>query len=333
MISMTRKGVNAMAGVALALLCAAAFIPSASAQTYYYPQYYYPYATASYTNAAEIQHLLDQVYALLSQLQALQAQSGYSYYTPGKVKTYTHTYNPSSKSYDVEVDTTDVDVEGDDSATFSGEIELDDASYAYVWFDYGQDGDLDESTDEEKIEDDGDFEIDVDDLDENERYFVRAVAEDPSGALSYGDILAFTTGDEDEDNDDDNDDDHNDDDIPEATTEDAEDVDEDSAELHGEIEMNDFEDGLAFFVYGEDEDAVEEVEDEDTYGDIDEDGDDLEKFSLTSNLDDTRTFWSTISGLDEDTEYFFRICVEYEDEDGDDTLQCGDVESFTTDED
>ncbi len=97
--------------------------------------------------------------------------------------------------------------------------------------------------------------------------------------------------------------------------------------------MNDFEDGLAFFVYGQDEDMVEEVADEDTYEDIDEDGDDLQKFQLTSSLDGSRRFWSTRSGLDEDTEYFFRICVEYEDEDDDETLECGSVESFTTDED
>ena len=326
MMTFAQNGLKVCVGVLAALMMVAAFAPSASAATYYYPQYTYPYTTATYTNSAEIQRLLNQVYALLAQLQTLQAQMGHGY---GPV--YTHTYKQSGYgSYDVEVDTTDVEVEGDDCATFTGEVELDDAPYADVWFIYGTDGRLTEETDDERLDDDEEFEMEVDDLDEDERYYVRAVAEDPSGFITYGDILAFTSGDED---DSDDDDDNDDEDIPEVDTQDAEDIDEDSAELHGEVDMNDFDDGLAFFVYGEDEDQVEDVEDEDTYSDIDEDGDDLQKFSVASSLDGSRTFWSTISGLNEDTEYFFRMCVEYEDEDEDDTLQCGSVESFTTDED
>jgi len=327
MMAFTHKVSAALMGLAVAVVAAFAVASSASANTYYYPQYY-PYTTATYTSSAEIARLMNQVYALLAQLQALQAQVDYTPYKPGK--TYTHTYNQSGyKSYDVEVDTVDVDVEGDDSATFTGEVELDDASYVNVWFAYGTDSSLDEETDEERVDDDGEFEIEVDDLDEDERYYVRAVAEDPSGYLTYGDILAFTTGDDDNDDDDD---DNSDDDLPEAETLDAEDVSDDSAELHGEISMNDFEDGLAFFVYGEDEDAVEDVENEDTYGDIDADGDDLRKVMLSSSFDGTRTFWATVFGLDENTDHYFRICVEYEDEDNDETLECGNVEEFTTED-
>jgi hypothetical protein len=51
-----------------------------------------------------------------------------------------------------------------------------------------------------------------------------------------------------------------------------------------------------------------------------------------SGLDGIRTFWASISGLEDDSDYFFRICVEYEDEDNDTVLECGAVESFTTDE-
>lgn len=320
---------KAFGGMVAVVLFAAAFTPSASAQTYYYPSYQYQYTAAQTYTTADVQRLLNQLYALLAQLQAIQSvHYGPVVTTPVKQ----HTYNQSSYgSYDVEVDTTDVDVDGDDSATFSGEIDLDDASYADVWFAYGQDGKLTEETDDERITDDGDFEMDVDDLDEDERYYVRAVAQDPSGFISYGDILAFTSG-NDNDDDDDDDDNDNDDDTPDATTEDAEHVDDDSAELHGEIDMNDFDDGLAFFVYGEDENQIDDVEDEDTYSDIDEDGDDLQKLELTSNMDGTRSFWATVNGLGEDTDHFFRICVQYEDEDGDDTLTCGDTENFTTDE-
>jgi hypothetical protein len=335
MITTFGKSMKGFAVLAIALLCAVAFAPAASAQTYYYPAYptyqYQSYSTHT-ASPAQIQTLLNQVYALLAQLQALQGGGNYTYTHTTKPTSIKYTTGYDHEDYDIEVDTEDVDV-NDDEATFTGSIELDDASYAHVWFQYGTDGDLDEETDDMKVTDDEDFEMDVDDLDEGDRYYVRAVAQDPSGYVTYGDILAFTAGnDDDDDEDEDDDDDDNNDDIPEAITEDADDVDENGAEIRGEIEMNDFEDGLAFFVYGQDEDAIEDVEEEDSYSDVDSDGDDIQKFVLSSNLDDTRTFWSTISGLDEDTDYFFRICVEYEDEDGDDTLQCGDVESFTTEE-
>ncbi len=336
MITTLKTSMKAFAVLAIALLCAVSFAPAASAQTYYYPSYptyqYQSYNTQT-VSPAHIQSLLNQLYALMAQLQALQGGADYTY--PSKPTTIKYTTGYDHEDYDIEVETDDVDV-NDDEATFSGSIELDDASYAHVWFEYGTDGDLDEETEDMKVTDDEDFDIDVDDLDEGDRYYVRAVAQDPSGYVAYGEILAFTAGndddDEDEDEDDEDDDDENDDDIPEVTTLDSEDVDDNSAEIHGEIDMNDFENGLAFFVNGQDEDAVEEVEDEDSYSDVDSDGDDLQKFVLSSDLDDTRTFWSTISGLDEDTDYFFRICVEYEDEDGDDTLECGDTESYTTEE-
>lgn len=126
-------------------------------------------------------------------------------------------------------------------------------------------------------------------------------------------------------------DDDNDEDVPEVTTDDADDVSDNQAELNGEIEMNDFENGVAFFVYGEDEEEVEEVEDEDSYNDISSNGDDLQKVLLSSNLDDDRSFSAQIYNLDEDTEIYYRICVAYEDEDDDDAMECGDVESFETD--
>lgn len=317
---------KAFLGLCIALCIFAFGTPFASAESYYY-------VNQSNYSTNQLQSLINQLNVLLAKLQALQGYSNVNYhkyyYTDFTPKQNTYSYNYGSKSYDVEVSTDDADVESDDTAVLSGDVELDDAPYAIVWFDYGTDGDMDEESDSLKLTDDDSFEIEVDDLDEDERYYFRAVAEDPSGYRVYGSIKAFGT-DEDDDDDDDND---NDEDTPEATTQDAEDVEEDRAELHGEIEMNDFDDGIAFFVYGEDESAIEDVEDEDTYNDVDEDGDDLQKILLSSNLDDTRTFWTTVSGLDDDTDYFFRICVQYEDEDNDDVLECGSVESFTTDED
>lgn len=127
---------------------------------------------------------------------------------------------------------------------------------------------------------------------------------------------------------------NNDDDEPEVETDQATSIENDEAELEGNVDMMDFEDGEVFFVYGTDEDQIEDVEDDyDTYSDIDEDGDDLQKVMVDSSFDDEDDFNERVTGLDEDTDYYFQICVGYEDEDNDDVIICGGVEDFTTDQD
>ena len=122
------------------------------------------------------------------------------------------------------------------------------------------------------------------------------------------------------------------DDEPEANTDTARNVDEDSAELRGDVDMNDFNNGEVFFVYGEDEDQVEDIEDDyDEYGDIDEGGDDLQKIKVDSSLDNYRTYWQLVVNLDDNTDYYYQICVEYEDDDNDQVITCGGVEHFETD--
>ncbi len=308
---------RAITGFMIGVFSLALLAPKAEAATYYYQN---PYGNETYIAA-----LVKQINTLLAQLQALQNSNGY--YNNYNTNTYTKKKTYSSNSYDISVSTEDANADDDDTVELVGEVELDDAPYADVWFEYGTDTDLDEETDSERVTDDETFEIEVDDIDEDEQYYFRAVAQDPRGYRVYGRIMGFEV----DDNGNNNDDDDNDGDTPDATTEDADDVDEDSAELNGEIDMNDYENGIAFFVYGEDESAVEDVEDESEYNDVDEDGDDLQKVLLSSSFDDTRTFWANISGLNDDTDYYFRICVEYDDEDDDETLVCGDVESFTTD--
>ncbi|MEL6805519.1 MAG: hypothetical protein AAFO91_17255, partial [Bacteroidota bacterium] len=126
----------------------------------------------------------------------------------------------------------------------------------------------------------------------------------------------------------------NNDDEPQVETESATDIEDDEAELRGEVDMNDFRNGEVFFVYGEDEDQIEDVEDDyDSFSDVDEDGDDLQKVLVDNDLDSDRTYWEEVFGLDDDTDYYFQICVGYEDDDDDDVLECGGVEEFTTDED
>jgi hypothetical protein len=296
----------------------ASFTHFASAESYYYTPTYQT------QNTAQIQSLLNQLYVLIAQLQKLQSQQGYygthTYTKP--VTTYPVYYN---SNYDVEVSTEDSDQESDDTVTLYGEVDLDSAPYALVSFEYGTDSDLDEETATIKKTSDGSFSIEVDDVDDDQYYF-RAVATDPSGDTTYGSIKGFDFNGNNNDDDDDNDGD-----TPEVTTDDAEDIDNNSAEINGEIDMNDFENGVAFFVYGEDDGDVEDVEDEDSYNDISSMGEDLQKVLLSSNLDDNRTFSARVQNLNEDTEIFYRICVAYEDEDNDDVIECGSVESFETD--
>ena len=167
--------------------------------------------------------------------------------------------------------------------------------------------------------------MDIDNLDEDEKYYFRAVAEDPSGQRTYGNLQSFYT--------DDNGGSSHNDDEPDVETGRATNIDEDSARIYGEVDMNDFDDGIVFFVYGEDEDEIDDVDNEDRYNDVDEQGDDLQKYKVYTNLDGYRSFWLQINGLDDDTEHYYRICVEYDDEDNDPVLACGDTESFETDRD
>ena len=236
----------------------------------------------------------------------------------------------------------------EDSAELNGYVDMNDFDNGIVFFVYGQDEDRiddveqdhDSWNDVDNDEDQDDFmnEVvdwdldgaqsysqDVYNLDENEDYYFRICVEyenNNSEELECGNVKDFDTDGE------------NGDDEPDATTENAQDVDEDSARLHGEIDMNDFDNGRVFFVYGQDEDQIDDVEsDYDSYNDVDEDGDDLQKELVDSDLDSQDDYTESVTGLDENTDYYFRICVEYDDEDGDETLECGGTKHFETDDD
>lgn len=285
-------------------VCALMLVPTAGAQA----QTYY-YGGTSYSH----QELISYLYQLIAQLQAQQGSGGTS-------------------SYNVRVETTSASSVDEDSASLYGSVWLHNASYARVWFDYGTSGSFGEKTLTGTARSGGQytFRADLEGLREDRTYYYRAVAEDPRGARVYGATRTFET---DGDGYDDDDDDY-DGDTPDVTTEDADDVDEDRAELNGEVDMNDFEDGTVFFVYGQDEDQVEEIEDEyDTYSEIDEDGQDLQKVRVDTGLDDDESYSEVVTNLEEDERYYFQICVEYEDEDNDDRIECGGVEDFETERD
>lgn len=319
-------------------LCAAVFLflactPFAEAKTYYYtpsytPAYSYTYAYQN-NSSAEIQRLLEQVYALMAQLQSLQAYGnsiGHGNSHTVLHPTYGHTVHSNSET---EVFTDDADIQGTHEATVSGAVRLGGSPYADVWFQYGTNGNMSDETRAVKLTSDRSFDADIDGLSASKHYYFRAVAENASGYLAYGSIMSFDT----DGNGGSNHNNNSNDDEPEADTQNVGNVGSDYAELRGDVDMNDFDGGRVFFVYGQDRNAIEDVEDEDSYSNVEEDGDDIQKEQVYTNLDDSRSFEFTPGGLDDDTDYYYRICVGFEDEDGDDALSCGEVEDFTTDND
>jgi hypothetical protein len=235
----------------------------------------------------------------------------------------------------------------DESAELRGSVDMNNAENGIVFFVYGQDesqiedveDDYDEYDDVKDDEESDDFEIErvernfddrddfeeqVNNLEEDEDYyFILCVEyEDRNGdeTLECGSLEEFTT-----DDDDDNDNE------PDVETDSASDIDDDSAELRGSVDMNDFNNGRVFFVWGEDEDDIDDVENENRFSNIDENDDDIQKQSVASNFSGNDNFEIDVFNLDDDTRHYFRICVEYEDDGNDDTLECGNVEDFETD--
>lgn len=133
---------------------------------------------------------------------------------------------------------------------------------------------------------------------------------DGDGDTDMYDAGCTSVTDDSEDSDDDNNDDL------EVDTLDAENIEEEEAELVGEIDNNDDNQDLEVYFYIS--------EDEDDEDDLIEDGD---KEMADDNFDDDDgEFSEVVDNLDPDTKYYFIAC--YEDEDGDE--ECGNVESFYT---
>lgn len=210
----------------------------------------------------------------------------------------------------------------DDAALLRGRVaDFNRSDYADVWFEYDTDrNDLDEKTSIERIDEDEDeyFERRILNLKDDTNYYFRAVGEDDEGERDYGAIVRFTT-----------DGSVTNEDHPDVTTQSATDIRDDEVDLRGYVDMNDFNNGEVFFVYGEDEDQVEDVEDDfDTYSDVEEDGEDLQKVRVDIDLDSSDSYREEVGGLDDNTRHYVSICVGYEDDD--DVLKCGSVRSFTT---
>lgn len=227
---------------------------------------------------------------------------------------------------DVQISTLSaIEIELDEAVLRGSVVDFNDSSYADVWFEYGtESNELNEDTLTMRIDDNynGNFSRRVTGLDEDTRYYFRAVGESDINDRDYGLIRNFRT----------DSDSSNQDDDPTVTTLSATSVSDEDATLRGSVDMHDFDNGIVFFVYGESESMVEEVDtDFGTYDEVDEDSYDLEKVRVHTDLDTSGTFTLNVSGLHDDEEHYFRICVEYEDKDDDDVLECGGVRTFKTD--
>lgn len=118
---------------------------------------------------------------------------------------------------------------------------------------------------------------------------------------------------------------------PIATTEDERDVERTSAQLNGNIDMNGVNDGDVFFVWGTDQSDINDVDVENRFSDVRVDGDRIQKREVRDNFDGERDFDLVVSSLQEDETYYYRMCVEYEDDSNRDQIECGITERFDTD--
>lgn len=214
------------------------------------------------------------------------------------------------------------------SAFLRGRVLLNGEDEAKVYFEYGDSkSDLDKKTSSKIIEDSDSnfgFSAKVNDLKSGKNYYYRAVGLDESGNKSYGDIVSFRATGVSNNSKSDN--------LPDLETSNADNITEEEAELNGTVDMNGYDNGTIFFVYGENKALVSGVDNSyDEYTDIDEDGDDIQKFIVDKDLDDSGNYKLDIDGLDDDTKIYFTICAEFEDDNGQ-TIDCGNAKSFTTDE-
>lgn len=136
-------------------------------------------------------------------------------------------------------------------------------------------------------------------VNDNTTYYYKACATTDGGS-DCGVIKSFWTGDNNGGNDED----------IEVTTLSAQNVQENSATLRGDIIETNGEDVERYFEYGEDEDDLDEV------------------VYLSGQTDNEGIFSKTINGLDDNTTYYFRACIESQDSNDED---CGSIKSFKTD--
>ncbi|MCA9360469.1 hypothetical protein KC730_01095 [Candidatus Kaiserbacteria bacterium] len=143
----------------------------------------------------------------------------------------------------------------------------------------------------------------IDDLDRDTEYFYRLCVEfdgEKSG-LECSPVHSFVTDSRDRDH------------KPSVNTYGAV-VSGNSAQLFGSVRMLDFFDGLVFFVYGTDLKKITVIEENGSFAKIRQDSDKLQRVSVDNDHDGNADFKLIINDLKLTSTYFYRLCVEYVDE-------------------
>jgi hypothetical protein len=282
------------------------------------------YAQTSSTYQPRTQlELIAYLYGVLTQLQAQLAaqQSGE---TPRTSTSYTTRNSPNP--FYVNVISLAPTTVGRTVATLKAEVDKGGSEYLDVWFEYGEGSRLNQKESVAQVKNTGRQSVSVklDDLDSDTTYSFRIVVEDEDGHRQYGQTRTFTTiadaltqsfsG------------------RPTAETEGATDIRSTGADIQGFISMNDYETGMAFFVYGANRSNVIAADEYDSYQDIPVSETMITKQSVNSSFTGRNTVKSGTYNLKPATRYYYRACVEYYEEDDktDPAIRCGEAESFTT---
>lgn len=242
----------------------------------------------------------------------------------GEVRSFRTEPDPRNEDALIDVETSSASDVDEDRATLRGTVRLEGIPYGYVWFEYGDTPeDLDRTTERIRVvpaqERTRTQTAPIRNLTDATTYYVRIVGMDTAGVRNYGRVYTVTTR-RDVENE-----------RPSVETDSVTDVGLYSATLHGTIDMNDFRDGIAFFVYGESYDELREIPTTYTrYSRIKDQGDDLQKILLDSDLDRKASFTRTVENLDLDTLHYGAVGLEYENERGDRVLTLGWIRSFRT---
>ena len=243
-------------------------------------------------------------------------------YDYGEIKSFTTGVDSSLDTAVMRVRTgsaTDID---NNRATLRGTIDFRKASYSYVWFEYSdEEGDLYKDTPKTLVykENGRNYEYPIRKLDDETTYYYRIVGQDGAGNLSYGATVRIKTS-RDIANE-----------KPKVVTNTPQNIALYGATLIGTVDMNDYRNGVAFMVYGEDQNKVSTIaRNYSRYKSIRADGDALQKILLDDDLDTDKTFTREVQYLDLNTKHYYALGVEYEDVNGNDVILMGRTQSFTT---
>lgn len=242
----------------------------------------------------------------------------------GSLRTFTTPADTNNRDSGLRVTTGSASGVKDNRAVLNGSFTFNKATAkGFVWIEYGDDPlDLYKKSPQQSVSKSSGTKsvtYSARGLDESTTYYFRLVGYDERGVKNYGVTRSFKTpidiiGEK-----------------PKVTTVKVGAVTTYSAVLNGNVAMNDFNNGIAFFVYGEDRVALQNLTKEyNRYSRIKTNGDLLQKVLVDSDLDSDETFTATIANLDFNTPHYYAMGVEYEDDDGNEWIVLGSIQSFTT---